>query len=311
MCGENNGSELSRFSPTGSSPRVRGKRAGGVNEPDRDGLIPACAGKTGTRKYGRNHAWAHPRVCGENGLLRCARPRSLGSSPRVRGKPFTSSSFTIAARLIPACAGKTAATRRRKTPRRAHPRVCGENGGRTGGLSAVPGSSPRVRGKRIFRVGVVAGIGLIPACAGKTVRMMSIASRAPAHPRVCGENRTNRSDMKRGRGSSPRVRGKQPQISVQDPHTGLIPACAGKTNILVILLADPTAHPRVCGENQRYAVAFDWIAGSSPRVRGKHAKRVERVPRGGLIPACAGKTCRYGLILSKRKAHPRVCGENV
>ena len=51
-------------------------------------------------------------------------------------------------------------------------------------------------------------------------------------------------------------------------------------------------------------------AGSSPRVRGKLVGRMAVEARGGLIPACAGKTVRPALDAAYSEAHPRVCGEN-
>ena len=66
VCGENYNPDLHICVQPGSSPRVRGKRN---SENARDlsrGLIPACAGKTGTRTRPRPPIWAHPRVCGEN-----------------------------------------------------------------------------------------------------------------------------------------------------------------------------------------------------------------------------------------------------
>ena len=72
--------------------------------------------------------------------------------------------------LIPACAGKTPLTELKHLLNEAHPRVCGENW-ETGKTEPFdPGSSPRVRGKRLRRGEVACINGLIPACAGKTVR---------------------------------------------------------------------------------------------------------------------------------------------
>ena len=70
------------------------------------------------------------------------------------------------------------------------------------------------------------------------------------------------------------------------------------------------AHPRVCGENGRRDVLIHADPGSSPRVRGKPPTRPCARPRGGLIPACAGKTSSSPRAPSRAWAHPRVCGEN-
>ena len=53
------------------------------------GLIPACAGKTLRSDSYRVIPRAHPRVCGENEIIREAMADRGGSSPRVRGKPRT------------------------------------------------------------------------------------------------------------------------------------------------------------------------------------------------------------------------------
>ena len=105
--GENVGGDTQELPHLGSSPRGRGKPAceGGVSAGAR--LIPARAGKT----YGTRRAIlavrAHPRAGGENvweGRLRC---RTVGSSPRGRGKLVNLIMCEPRHRLIPARAGKT------------------------------------------------------------------------------------------------------------------------------------------------------------------------------------------------------------
>ena len=147
--------------------------------------------------------------------------------------------------------------------------MCGENRQRVKVACSSEGSSPRVRGKRLKRIFKDAGIGLIPACAGKTPGM---APRRPsnwAHPRVCGENPNSLSSKPAMPGSSPRVRGKHPVLVEALFNTGLIPACAGKTQQQRAPLSCPWAHPRVCGENEFPQDAVGLFPGSSPRVRGK------------------------------------------
>ena len=71
---------------------------------------------------------------------------------------------------------------------------------------------------------------------------------------------------------------------------GLIPAHAGKTEVIVERVTAPRAHPRSRGENLIPRTTRVIAAGSSPLTRGKHEKSalVPVVP--GLIPAHAGKT---------------------
>ena len=111
-------------------------------------------------------------------------------------------------------------------------------------------------------------------------------------------------------GSSPRVRGKLDPAAIDYALSRLIPACAGKTPLLIWQPRLGRAHPRVCGENSMTFVKLFHCTGSSPRVRGKHGGAASSRRRPGLIPACAGKTRASSRPSSLYRAHPRVCGEN-
>ena len=131
-----------------------------------------------------------------------------------------------------------------------------------------------------------------------------------AHPRVCGENSSDRSRQSLVLGSSPRVRGKRYEPEGGLVRTGLIPACAGKTAATADRFRCRGAHPRVCGENSIIATAMRQLSGSSPRVRGKLGRQISCMRKQGLIPACAGKTNQPTNTSTLPRAHPRVCGEN-
>ena len=188
MCEENNAPASNSIPITGSSPRVRGKRASLARVPAPIRLIPACAGKTSIAARVCRSRRAHPRVCGENSKISSIASNDRGSSPRVRGKlrdGFVESGMRW---LIPACAGKTALSMTNAGQTAAHPRVCGENVSSSARIRAWKGSSPRVRGKQYSGWGFRRGLGLIPACAGKTCRPDYDGMVSRAHPRVCGEN---------------------------------------------------------------------------------------------------------------------------
>ena len=172
----------------------------------------------------------------------------------------------------------------------AHPRVCGENDSLQEGEDEGDGSSPRVRGKLEFMPTLVQTIGLIPACAGKTMTTKSSTHQAGAHPRVCGENPTSSRCQDESPGSSPRVRGKRGVDEACLDAVRLIPACAGKTVPKVAVVVEWGAHPRVCGENRLAGGPTTLPTGSSPRVRGKLVHVPVMDGERGLIPACAGKT---------------------
>ena len=213
-------------------------------------------------------------------------------------------------RLIPACAGKTRESRAAASLSTAHPRVCGENLARIYRQRLRPGSSPRVRGKLGSQCADTPIAGLIPACAGKTTGRYQPSRRGRAHPRVCGENELPPSKLRSTMGSSPRVRGKLSVAAFLIAIAGLIPACAGKTAAMFLTPSQSWAHPRVCGENRRASRRERPGMGSSPRVRGKPAPPPHGENRPGLIPACAGKTYLAPPLFSRKRAHPRVCGEN-
>ena len=182
---------------------------------------------------------------------------------------------------------------------------------RGSGSPRLPGSFPRVRGKRQVRHQGIIVARLIPACAGKTRRLWAWRPPSPAHPRACGENVLAASSASSTPGSSPRVRGKPIEQQFLRARVGLIPARAGKTPSTTSPKKARPAHPRACGENIKTTAPPAIEAGSSPRVRGKHPRR-PRTGRGrGLIPARAGKTTRRPRGRGCPWAHPHACGENL
>ena len=130
----------------------------------------------------------HPRVCGEHFPKHSwTKPRS-GSSPRVRGTHTVGRARHERHRFIPACAGNTrspASVWRRST---VHPRVCGEHHLNQPSTSALPGSSPRVRGTHHRRRHRRTPHRFIPACAGNTPLRRARRPCPSVHPRVCGEH---------------------------------------------------------------------------------------------------------------------------
>ena len=168
-----------------------------------------------------------------------------------------------------------------------------------------------MRGKRIIWAYGQAKLGITPACAGKTFGGFSRSGRAGDHPRVCGENGSGKGAGDVGKGSPPRVRGKQIFINCREFCKGITPACAGKTSDNFLYSARRGDHPRVCGENLRVAAARFFSGGSPPRVRGKHKHSAPCLALVGITPACAGKTFPSFQPSFRSQDHPRVCGENL
>ena len=152
----------------GSSPLTRGKRLSCRENRGAAGLIPAHAGKTGSRRPPRARSTAHPRSRGENSPDGSERTVYKGSSPLTRGKPRTARSPSTCHGLIPAHAGKTMRSGQPATRCRAHPRSRGENRQLHRRRAGHGGSSPLTRGKQQGWRRHRHRPGLIPAHAGKT-----------------------------------------------------------------------------------------------------------------------------------------------
>ena len=175
----------------GSSPRMRGKLRVHNSYNSHERLIPAHAGKTEPCSRPSRHLRAHPRACGENPVADSRELLEVGSSPRMRGKPFRLCEQTFCDGLIPAHAGKTCRLRVAWLTVWAHPRACGENVVCKFGETCSKGSSPRMRGKPREALACSFGGRLIPAHAGKTSGTLVDSNVGPAHPRACGENFRN------------------------------------------------------------------------------------------------------------------------
>ena len=146
----------------------------------------------------------------------------LGTSPRMRGKSQSVGGGDSGLRNIPAYAGKIKCRSCRRTRRREHPRVCGENASSTCMISMMVGTSPRTRGKlptwnrrgRLRRN--------IPAYAGKTFEQVYEQDET-------GENLNAPSSALGAVGTSPRTRGKPAIQFFVVGYKRNIPAYAGKT----------------------------------------------------------------------------------
>ena len=111
------------------------------------------------------------------------------------------------------------------------------------------GSSPLTRGKPILPALEPLGGGLIPAHAGKTLGILRTLAEAGAHPRSRGENFAGLKGKLSSTGSSPLTRGKHCRRGQTVHDRGLIPAHAGKTDVVAQMTSTMRAHPRSRGEN--------------------------------------------------------------
>ena len=212
---------------------MRGKRHAQERRVHGQRIIPARAGQTCSSRLAISSNTDHPRACGANLAQGLINALPDGSSPRVRGKQLAEYRQRPVVRSIPARAGQTDRQRqgRLQHERPDHPRACGANEAQDGSDDLVPGSSPRVRGKRARPATAHERRRIIPARAGQTVCCVVDIALLPDHPRACGANADTGVSTWNMTGSSPRVRGKLRKLLRRVRRRRIIPARAGQTLI--------------------------------------------------------------------------------
>ncbi len=296
----------------GSSPHARGARVRRLLRRFRQGIIPACAGSTASRRRRRTSKRDHPRMRGEHSLVRRLRQRREG--------------------IIPACAGSTDAARYTTRRERDHPRMHGEHGPPVTRAQEAGGSSPHARGAPHERPRPDRAGGIIPACAGSTRGKHLFRLDTGDHPRMRGEHGATRQNLWSNPGSSPHARGALLAARRAARAVGIIPACAGST--MEFGAEDgseegssphargaprgagartgcPRDHPRMRGEHRSSRGWNRRFRGSSPHARGAHSQVHLHDLVHGIIPACAGSTKRLLVSALLRWDHPRMRGEHV
>ncbi len=131
-CGEHVQTDTLVEHINGSSPRLRGTRAGAGRADAAVRFIPAPAGNTCGLSPASASATVHPRACGEHFMSGPREAVRCGSSPRLRGTPVTTAGDVLFSRFIPAPAGNTASHRAARPCRSVHPRACGEHTSNSG-----------------------------------------------------------------------------------------------------------------------------------------------------------------------------------
>ena len=106
------------------------------------------------------------------------------------------------------------------------------------------------------------------------------------------------------------MRGKQPSDLETVRDRRIIPAGAGQTRVAGLPPESCADHPRGCGANVVVRIDVGKVAGSSPRVRGKRARKRAYRRRWRIIPAGAGQTSPPSSWWSRCPDHPRGCGAN-
>ena len=316
----------------GSSPHTRGAPPTSPTGSEPWRIIPAYAGSTCRGGRVRSSTRDHPRIRGEHGVGLSNQRRSEGSSPHTRGALVAENDPSLARGIIPAYAGSTHVSRRRRSLIQDHPRIRGEH--------VMP--SRNVNGVTW----------IIPAYAGSTRRRLQCTHHSPDHPRIRGEHVFQLMTKDPWPGSSPHTRGAHLAVGVQgvgdriipayagstyknivfipvrigsSPHTrgalegervhavseGIIPAYAGSTPSERGLTSRPADHPRIRGEHETDTTTSRLRAGSSPHTRGARLLGAAVVAGGGIIPAYAGSTLAGRRGARRGGDHPRIRGEHM
>ena len=292
------------------------------------GIIPARAGFTQGGRSGRSRAADHPRSRGVYYWRRPIRRQDRGSSPLARGLLLGQLPGAGEHRIIPARAGFTGLTLRRRTPPADHPRSRGVY------VVAVPrwatsaGSSPLARGLRLMASPAHAGRRIIPARAGFTLSAVVREQRRGDHPRSRGVYLDSSEVLNSMVGSSPLARGLLETTTDPEDCRGIIPARAGFTpndvKVTPLLRIIPARagftgrrssttwrapdHPRSRGVYPSSITASRRTVGSSPLARGLPAHRLAPSVVSRIIPARAGFTVGVRRSHKKVPDHPRSRG---
>ena len=191
----------------------------------------------------------HPREYGENTCRFVVSGKATGSSPRIRGESVSALSRLGGVRIIPANTGRILVVPVLGGVSRDHPREYGENRIRRSTRTAIPGSSPRIRGESAHSATGTRRIRIIPANTGRIKPAGITTPQLRDHPREYGENRAYRLTMLFHDGSSPRIRGEFDGFKPSIRGHGIIPANTGRMYDDVDDEAESGDHPREYGEN--------------------------------------------------------------
>ena len=193
-------------------------------------ITPACAGRSASGSRTGCFGWDHPRVCGEKLHSWFCLLQICGSPPRVRGEGCATRKPCALWRITPACAGRSSRSRSRPTPRRDHPRVCGEKCSKSSRRCRIIGSPPRVRGEENKKCYTDGQHRITPACAGRSSLQTRTCTRRTDHPRVCGEKPFILDLVAERDGSPPRARGEAASALRAALQGRITPACAGRSS---------------------------------------------------------------------------------
>ena len=150
--------------------------------------------------------------------------------------------------------------------------------------------------------------GSIPAYAGEPKSIVSSPAVSPVYPRVCGGTLSSHPTPATELGLSPRMRGNQGRVALNQSGFRSIPAYAGEPEVYTVSARAGKVYPRVCGGTVLAHLPGSDERGLSPRMRGNpKTGRCARC-RLGSIPAYAGEPRPSNSWEPLYRVYPRVCG---
>ena len=293
-------------------------------------FIPTHVGNTVVWFGSPEAPTVHPHACGEHLYVSGSTGPIGGSSPRMWGTPMTCLDMGLSRRFIPTHVGNTARHSWIPLSRSVHPHACGEHLLELDNAPDIIGSSPRMWGTRPSTIPAFLPRRFIPTHVGNTTKIRlrngaitvhphacgehaasaSARRHDSVHPHACGEHGTPNPAITGNRGSSPRMWGTQPNITIHNKRCRFIPTHVGNTSIPYMLFGPSAVHPHACGEHLRKTQPCGLMPGSSPRMWGTLSlHRVRKVGKR-FIPTHVGNTASLNAVTSNSAVHPHACGEH-
>ncbi|CAI1129107.1 Domain of uncharacterised function (DUF2825) [Serratia marcescens] len=132
----------------------------------------------------------------------------------------------------------------------------------------------------------------------------------PVYPRWRGEHCVERIHILCDHGLSPLARGTHAYARKYPFMARFIPAGAGNTSVTNFQSPTQAVYPRWRGEHKWFSKIRRGISGLSPLARGTHKIALKPREFTRFIPAGAGNTPKFRLVLSIGSVYPRWRGEH-
>ena len=130
------------------------------------------------------------------------------------------------------------------------------------------------------------------------------------HPRICGENKSNRRRSKIEPDTSPHMRGECSIEPVTKIRCRYIPAYAGRILPRRDNISRRRIHPRICGENAAFSRSQMTFVDASPHMRGESYTQAAEGGASRCIPAYAGRIGQQCIVcVGIADASPHMRGE--